>query len=101
MTRYEFIKNTIAAIHDQPSVSNEIKKGSDVFTKAWETELESHLKVRKKKAMSSFRVIDHSYSFRNYTRPLNNTKSSSPYQQGLAATETLLKSAEVFWPANA
>ncbi|KAI8142534.1 hypothetical protein BJV82DRAFT_615215 [Fennellomyces sp. T-0311] len=44
MTRQEFIRNTMAAVHDQQSVSNEIEKGSPEFSKEWEVEVEAYLK---------------------------------------------------------
>ncbi|KAI9490011.1 hypothetical protein BDB00DRAFT_839765 [Zychaea mexicana] len=44
MTRQEFIRNTMAAVHDQRSVSMEIERGSIEFSKEWEMEVESYLK---------------------------------------------------------
>lgn len=53
MTRQEFIRNTMAAVHDQRSVSLEIEKGSTVFSRAWEVEVETYLKVSRQ-MMESF-----------------------------------------------
>ncbi|KAG2217575.1 hypothetical protein INT45_004928 [Circinella minor] len=44
MTRQEFIRNTMAAVHDQQSVCIEIEKGSPEFSREWELEVESYLK---------------------------------------------------------
>ena len=49
MTRQEFIRNTMAAVHDQQSVCIEIEKGSPEFTREWEVEVEGYLKVKIKR----------------------------------------------------
>lgn len=46
MTRQEFIRNTMAAVHDQRSVSDEIESGSSKFSKEWEADVEAYLRVR-------------------------------------------------------
>lgn len=45
MTRQEFIRNTMAAVHDQRSVSDEIESGSSKFSKEWEADVEAYLRV--------------------------------------------------------
>ncbi|CDH49068.1 sec7 domain containing protein [Lichtheimia corymbifera JMRC:FSU:9682] len=44
MTRQEFIRNTMAAVHDQRSVSDEIESGSSKFSKEWEADVEAYLR---------------------------------------------------------